>query len=251
MTTKTSTPRKTTVKRQTGSQIVKAVEDALAGIRKLHPDVPEMIVITGSGLSGGSSKWAHFWRDRWTEKLAEDSEALAELFIAGERFACGAELTLQSLLHECAHALAAVADEQDTSRQHRYHNKTFVKFARILGLDYMHESPDPMIGFSAVELTEEAKVTYKAVIEKLDKAIKLQLDDPIVQILRGLGTGGSAGGGNRVKRGTVPTTPKAPSRNNVKYVCKCEKPRVMRMAPSTFEIAKITCDACDEAFEEA
>lgn len=248
MATRTRTP-----KPQTGSQIIKAVEDALTAIRKIHPEVPDMIIITGSGLSGGNSKWAHFWRDRWTERMADDSvtDKRAELFIAGERFACGAELTLQSLLHECAHALAAAADEQDTSRQNRYHNKTFVKFANMLGLDYMHESPDPMIGFSAVDLTEEAKVTYKDVIAKLDKAIKVQLDDPIISILKGLGSGGAGTGGNRIKRGTLPKTPKAPSRNNVKYVCKCEKPRVMRMAPSVFEIASISCGECGEHFEEA
>ena len=249
--TEKKTPAKTS-KRQTGSQIIKALEDAWAAIRKLNPEVPEVIIITGSGLSGGNSKWAHFWRERWADKMADDnvSDKRPEMFVAGERLACGAELTLQSMLHEAAHAVAYVRDVQDTSRQGRYHNREFVKVANELGLDYMHEGPDKIIGFSAVELTADAKVKYKDLITKLDTAIKVYLDDPLVSLLTGISTGGgSATGGNRIKRGTVKTT--TPSRNNVKYVCYCEKPRVMRMAPSTFEIASITCNACDQEFHES
>ncbi len=242
-----------TPKRQTGSQIIKALEEAWAGIRKLNPDVPDVIIITGSGLSGGQSKWAHFWRERWADKVADDkvSDKRPEMFVAGERLACGAELTIQSMLHEAAHAVAYVREIQDTSRQGRYHNREFVKISNELGLDYMHECPDKIIGFSAVELTADAKVKYKDLIAKLDTAIKVYLDDPLVSLLTGISTGGGAAtGGNRIKRGTVKTTT-TPSRNNVKYVCGCEKPRVMRMAPSTFEQAPISCRACDEDFREA
>lgn len=251
MATKTTTP-----KPQSGSEIIKALEVAWNAIVKKNPEVPNVVIITGSGLSGGNSKWAHFWRERWTGK--DDKTARPEMFVAGERLACGAELTLQSMLHEAAHAVAYVRGEQDTSRGNRYHNGTFRKIAGELGLTYNQDKPASDIGFSAVELTEDAKIVYKKVIDDLDKAIRTYLDDPLISILTGITTTGGAGttglttpyqGGNRIKRGTF-GGPKAPSRNNVKYVCECDKPRVMRMAPSTFELASVTCGDCESEFHE-
>ncbi len=239
--------------RQSGSEIVAALEAAYADIRSNHPELPEVVWITGSGFAGGS-KWAHFWRDRWEDKQADEtaSDKRAEMFMAGERLACGAELTLQSMLHEAAHALAAVREEQDTSRQHRYHNKTFVKMAEELGLEYAHETPDPSIGFSAVTLREETKAKYAATIEKLDNSIKAVLNDPLLAALGIVGgaNGNGSDGAHRIPKGLKPK-PTAKSRNNVKYVCQCEKPRVMRMAPKTFELASITCGECGQDFREA
>lgn len=251
MAPKTATAK--TAKPQSGSEIIKALEVAWNAIVKKNPEVPNVVIITGSGLSGGNSKWAHFWRERWTGK--DDKTARPEMFVAGERLACGAELTLQSMLHEAAHAVAYVRGEQDTSRGNRYHNGTFLAISEELGLYYPHlkdngkPDPDSGIGFSAVELTEDAKITYKKVIDDLDNAIRTYLDDPLISILTGISTGG--GGGNRIKRGTLTTGTKSPSRNNVKYVCECEKPRVMRMAPSTFEVAPITCGECESEFAES
>lgn len=240
-------------KKQTGSEIVKALEALWTSIRKHHPELPDVVIITGSAISNGMA-WAHFWRERWEDRT--DATKRPEMFISGERLACGAELTLQSMIHEAAHALACVREEQDTSRQGRYHNKTFVKMAEELGLEYAHETPDSTIGFSAVTLKDETKNMYKVEVEKLDAAIKVYLNDPyLVGLATGTtgtnGTSGSGGDGTHriAKRGTLkPTTP---SRNNVKYVCDCDKPRVMRMAPSTFEIAPISCGACGQDFHES
>jgi len=244
-----STP---TIKRQSGSEIVAALEVAYEDIRANHPELPEVVWITGSGLAGGGGKWAHFWRDRWEDKRDDASEPdkRAEMFMAGERLACGAELTLQSMLHEAAHALAAVRGLQDTSRQHRYHNKTFVKMAKELGLEYPHETPDSTTGFSAVVLREETKAKYAETIKRLDASIKTYLNDPLLAAL-GLvgGDGTGSDGAHRIPKGLKPTKPKA--RNNTKYVCECAKPRVLRMAPKTFEVAPITCGACGEEFREA
>ena len=93
-----------TTKRQTGSEIVKALEGVWREIVKRHPELPDVVMITGSGLDGMGAKWAHFWRERWTDKT--DKSTRPELFIAGERLACGAKLTVQSMLHEAAHAIA-------------------------------------------------------------------------------------------------------------------------------------------------
>ncbi len=244
-------------KKQPGSEIVKALEALWTSIRKRNSELPDVVIITGSAISNGMA-WAHFWRERWEDRT--DATKRPEMFISGERLACGAELTLQSMLHEAAHALAFIRDEQDTSRQGRYHNKIFVRMAEELGLEYPHSGPDSTIGFSAVTIKAETLVLYKAEIEKLDAAIKIYLNDPMFLGLAGVGVGtngtvtvttGTGGDGTPriAKRGTFkPTTP---SRNNVKYVCDCDKPRVLRMAPSTFEQAAIICGACEKDFHES
>lgn len=239
-----------TTKRQTGSELVKALEVVWREIVKRHPELPDVVMITGSGLDMLGAKWAHFWRERWTDK--SDKSTRPELFVAGERLACGAELTLQSLLHEAAHALAFVREIKDTSRQNRYHNREFVKCANELGLEYAHECPDSVIGFSAVTLTDEAKTAYASVIAKLDAAIKMHLpgfESYGISATGGDGTHTMTGtNGTKLRRRTTVTT--GPSRNNIKYVCQCETPRIMRMAKSTFEAAPITCGACGKDFEE-
>jgi hypothetical protein len=240
----------TTTKRQTGSEIVKALEGVWREIMKRHPELPDVVIITGSGLDGMGARWAHFWRERWMDK--EDRSTRPELFIAGERLACGGKLTVQSMLHEAAHALAFVRGIQDTSRQGRYHNKEFVKCANELGLDYTHEGPDKVHGFSAVTLTEEGEARYGRVIEKLDTAIKTYL--PVMGFEGYSLTGGDGlNGGDGAHRisGVKRRRTTGPSRNNIKYVCQCETPRIMRMSRRAFEEAPITCGACGREFEEA
>lgn len=240
---------KAPARKQTGSEIVKALEAVWAEVVKRHPELPDVVMITGSGLDLMGAKWAHFWRERWTDRA--DKSTRPEMFIAGERLACGAELTLQSILHEAAHALAFVREENDTSRQNRYHNKTFVKMAEELGLEYAHETPDTSIGFSAVTLSAEGKAAYAKVIEKLDAAIKIHL--PGFEDLGSNASGGSGGDGTHRITGIKRTKSagQGPSRNNGKYVCQCETPRIMRMAKKTFELAAITCGECGESFTES
>lgn len=250
MTTATATkpasrkPRVRKVRPQTGSEVVKALEVAWKAIMSGNKDVPDVLMITGSGLDLLGAKWAHFWRERWEDK--NDKSRRPELFISGERLACGGSLTVQSLLHEAAHAIAFVRGIQDTSRQNRYHNKEFVKICNELGLDYQHDAPDTTHGFSAVTFTKEGEARYASVIKALDVAIKTYLP--------GFGdfgttTGGTTTGGNtiRIPRTTKTTTP---SRNNIKAVCGCDTPRIMRMSRKTFEVSSITCGACDKTFEE-
>lgn len=257
-----------TAKKQTGSEIVKCLEVLYAAIRKRHPELPEVVMVTGSGIANGSGKWAHVsvgyhWEDRYVDGTEATSEIVKrnEMFIAGERLACGVEYTLQTVLHECAHLLNIARDTQDCSRQGRYHNMKFVEAAREMGLDYMlirtNEKgkvaldPDPTLGFSAVELVEETKIKYKREIEQLDKAIKAAINDPFALSMVGKtgGFSGTGGGDGSHTIGRKTRAPGTPSRNNVKYVCGCEKPRIMRMAASTFDDGPIICGLCGQDFE--
>lgn len=124
-----------------------------------------------------SGEWGHTWADRWAEGHPTDDQGAAldtrktEVFMSGERLACGAKLTLQTLAHEAAHVLAHIRGVQDTSRQGRYHNRRFVELAGLYGLEWTgdhvrHTSMKghPVIGFSQVTISAEAERKFAQVI---------------------------------------------------------------------------------------
>ena len=134
----------------TGSGLIAALEQTWTDIRRRTPQLPEVVVVTGTGLSSGAfhidAKWGHFGADHWVQGhpteagqgAALDLSATRrkpELFIAGECLAEGPRQTLQTMLHEAVHALAHARRVKDTSRGGRYHNKReFVALAGELGL---------------------------------------------------------------------------------------------------------------------
>lgn len=247
-----------------GSAIVAALEAAWAALQAQHVDLPDVVIITGSGAK--SATWGHHWPERWVERIthtdtpdgavaavyggtdeAGQRVRRAELFISGERLACGAALTFQTLTHEAAHALAHVRGIKDTSRQGRYHNREFVRVAESLGLRWPADrTPHSTIGFSAVELAEGTAERYADVIAGLASAITLHLALPAhmggavnpgdldtPKMPRAVGGAGGAGGKGR---------------NNPVAVCQCPDPRKLRMARSTLERAPVICGECREEF---
>jgi hypothetical protein len=58
-----------------------------------------------------------------------------EVLIGGEGLERGPRDVLATLLHEGAHAIAAVRGIEDTSRQGRHHNASFKRIAEEVGLD--------------------------------------------------------------------------------------------------------------------
>jgi hypothetical protein len=74
------------------------------------------------------------------------------------------------MLHEAAHALAAVRGIRDTSAEgNRYHNKRFVALAAELGLRGP-DRPDKVIGWSVCRITDETAAAYAAAIGAIDAA---------------------------------------------------------------------------------
>jgi len=249
MTTKTKTAKTGTT---TGSALVRALEAVWDQIRRHHPELPEVVIITGSGLLGGLPRWGHFWAERWQDRAAKDGGGAvsivnrkAELFVAGERLATGAEATVQTMLHEAAHTLAQMRGIKDTSRQGRWHNRQFLAMAEELGLTYQGEHADPVIGFSAVVMTEATKARYAKVIERLDAAIVAFLAAPsFIETGKDGETGVRRVGGHTGGDGGE----KPKSRNNLKAVCSCEPARIIRVSRSVLEAGAITCGVCGEAF---
>lgn len=229
--------------RQTGSEIISVLEGTWKEIQARHPELPDVLIITGSGVDSAGSRWAHFWRERWADK--NDVTRLPELFIAGERLACGATLTLQSMLHEAVHALAYVRDVVDTDKGNRYHNRKFRDLAVTLGLEFTHDAPCKTLGFSAVTITDVAVKDYETTIERLDSAIRTYLPG-----FSDLALNGGDAGSIRIPVDKRPKS-KTPSRNYVKAQCQCLTPRTIRVSRATLEEGDLMCGKCGSEFEEA
>ena len=234
-----------------GSAIVVALENVWDLIRKNHPDVPSVVLVTGAGIVAGlgSSRWGHFRKHGWetcTHEDAQESIVHGEVFIAGETLAEGGTKTVQTMLHEAAHVLAVARDLQDTSRQGRWHNGTFRKLAEELGLEYTHPQANKSIGFSAVTMTPGTADEYAEVIEELDTAIRLVIKAP--SFMTG-GTGGDQDGGENVHGGgRKPRDPNTKSTNNIKCVCECEEPNIIRMSRKVLDKMIVRCDDCEQRF---
>ena len=78
--------------REYGSQIITALEQAWAAIRDQHPEIPDVVIVTGAGsnqkgIPEGYRLQGHHWPERWITDPAE--RRMPELFVAGELLAAG------------------------------------------------------------------------------------------------------------------------------------------------------------------
>lgn len=170
--------------REHGSRIIAALEQAWAAIRAQHPEVPRVVMITGSGRDGKGLRWGHFGADFWTVRYENGKKKLPELFAGGELLALGGRRTMQTLLHEAAHAVAHTRQIKDTSSAGRYHNKRFAKIAEEMGLT-APKTPAPVLGFSDCHITDATAARYTAAIEALDAARLPYVYDPYAIALGG------------------------------------------------------------------
>jgi hypothetical protein len=225
-----------------GSETVASLEAAWRDIQARHPEVPDVMMITGSGANGSGLTWGHFSRERWEDSIRAGK--LHELFISGERLACGAELTTQTLLHEAVHALGAVREISNTSRQGRYHNGRFRTIAEEVGLTYPHDRPDSVHGYSAVELTDETKDAYASTIKTLDTSIHMHIPSYLLTLL-----GGALPGGHGGRVPGLPTKTKGTGGSQrLKLTCQCDPERIIYTSTSNYDFGGIMCEVCDSEF---
>jgi hypothetical protein len=149
-----------------------------------------------------------------------------ELFVAGECLAQGPRQTLQTMLHEAVHALAHARGVKDTSRDGKYHNKREnVALAGELGLAWPQgQRPHPVIGFSEVQLTQQALADYADTLAYLGRPSACTATPSA-----GWGCS-SAKAGSRAARSAAATS-KAGER--FKVACGCQPPRSFWTAPSS------------------
>lgn len=250
--TGTDTQTQNVTRERTGSAVVRLLERVHERIRQNHPEVPEVVIVTGAGIGVFGGKWGHFRPQGWTAKdEAEKAQHIHEMFMAGETLAKGSRQVLQTMLHESAHALAEHRGEQDTSRQGRWHNKVFLKTAQELGLEYRKDKANPQIGYSEVVLTDATVDEYRDLLDALDAEIHLMVRLPgwLGGTTSGDGDDEDQGGENM---GKAPKTgdPK-PNTNNIKCVCDCEEPNIIRMSRKVLAQGVVRCDECEGLFHEA
>ncbi len=217
-------PDSLTLKRQpeTGTaQLVAALERAWRAIAARHSDLPNAVVILGqgSGRPGGSLMLGHFAAERWQLAGGSDRSYVHEVLIGGEGLQRGAQDVLATLLHEAAHALAAVRSIDDTSRQGRYHNAKYKALAEELGLIVERH---PVIGWSLTTLPAQTAAAYAGHVKELVDAITLH-------------------------RRVEPRAAVAPGGANlVPAACSC--PRRIRVAAGTLARGPIVCGICTTEF---
>ena len=158
-----------------GSRIIAALEHAWAAIQDQHPDVPDVVIVTGAGSNQkgtpeGYRLRGHHWPERWVLD-GHDRPRAPELFIAGELLSAGGRAVVEVMLHEAAHALATRRGIKDTSvAGNRYHTKRFVALAAELGLRGP-DTPDKITGWSDCTLTGQgAYESYADVAAGIDSA---------------------------------------------------------------------------------
>lgn len=194
--------------------ITEAIDATVRAIRTKHPDLPTLVLVVGaSGKRSNSMVHGHFARDRWEAKGFSH-----EVLLSGESLKRGPEATLGTILHECAHALAAARELQDTSREGRYHNKRFHALAKEVGIDVSY---DKKLGWSETTVPKETIALYKPELAELRKALKAY-------------------------RRIEPDKPKA-APTTVKLECDC---RSVRVPIKFFEEGTIQCTLCGAEFTD-
>jgi hypothetical protein len=222
----------------TASAVVAACEAAWSDIQRHHPDLPDAVVILGTGVERGRLvKLGHWWGGRWVA----DGKTRAEVLLAGEALHLPPAQVFEVLLHESAHGLNAARGVKDTSRGGRYHNQRFKAAAEevLLRIRAM-----PPYGLASTLLTPAAIERYDETIKRLGEAMRIAR-----QLERGVRVGsegqqeqedgrGANGADGDGKRSGPPTA-----------ACSCG--RKMRMAPSVLAAGPVTCGLCETSFAVA
>jgi hypothetical protein len=150
-------------------QLVAVLEDAWATIRQHHAEIPEVVVLVGTGTDRGGAlrKLGHFAARRW--RLADGGER-SEILVAGEGLDRSPHTVLATLLHEAAHALAFARGIRDTSQGGRYHNRRFAAVAAELGLQATLLRP---YGLAWTAMLPATEARYAAPLGELTEVLVL------------------------------------------------------------------------------
>lgn len=196
------------------SELVAALESAWAEIQTRWTALPDVVIVIGPVSSNGKFiKLGHYAGMRWVN----NGKRRAEVLIAAEGLDRGARGVFETLLHESVHAYQDAIGEAGTSRQGRYHNKTFRRRAEEFGLIC---KAHPQIGTITPDVTDACAAEYADAIVEVEEAL-------------------------RITRACEPAIPNG-SRNGVVLICGCE--RRIRVSESTADDGPIICGRCAEEF---
>lgn len=222
------------------SDLVAACEDAWRAIQARHPEVPDTVVVLGSGVERGRLvKLGHWWGGQWRV----GGQARGEVLLAGEALHLSPESVFEVLLHEAAHGLNTARGLRDASRGGRYHNQHFKAAAAEVGLRPRRLDP---YGWARTELTPATAQAYGEVVGRIGTEMRLARGLPArrpggVEV----GTGGADGDGGDGEAGGDGDGRRPPQRA---AECGCEPARRLRMAPSVLALGPVTCGLCGAGF---
>lgn len=95
----------------------------------------------------------------WTDG---EKQEFFEINISAEFLARPFLEVIQTLHHEMIHLYCHINGIKDTRKGSKYHTENFKIECAKRELEYVHQNADPVIGWSAVTLTEEAKAKVEA-----------------------------------------------------------------------------------------
>jgi hypothetical protein len=221
------------------SALLAACESAWRDIRAHHPELPDAVIVLGTGVERGRLvKLGHWWGGQWVA----DGQARGEVLLAGEALHLEPARVFEVLLHEAAHGINAARGVKDTSRGGRYHNQHFATTARQV---LLRVRAMPPYGLAATDLTPEALDRYASTIERLGDAMRIAR-----QLRAGLRVGVEGGEIDGTvdaeETGGKDTTGGQPKADQTAAACGCG--RKMRMAPSTFAAGPVHCGLCGTEF---
>ena len=219
------------------SALVRVLEAMWTSIQRHHPEVPPAVIMIGPG-DHPMPIWGYWSPARWS---VPTHGTRGEVLIAGESLARPAKQTLETLLHEAAHALATARKIHDTSRQGRYHNRRYKALAEELGLTVAkHET----YGWTLTATTPAIEEKYSTDIAALQAAIDEQHGAHRRVALRALdekkdgedsGDKGDEDAGNKGRRSMV-------------RQCACTPARTIRVRSETYDLGYIMCGLCARPF---
>jgi hypothetical protein len=220
------------------STLVAACESAWRDIQSHHPELPDAVMVLGTGVERGRLvKLGHWWGGQWVA----DGQTRGEVLLAGEALHLEPGRVFEVLLHEAAHGFNAARGVKDTSRGGRYHNQRFAETAKAM---LLRVRAMPPYGLATTDLTPAALERYDTTVSRLGDAMRIAR-----QLRAGLrvgaeggeiegtlgGPGGGREGGDRQGRG-----------GPVAASCGCG--RKMRMAPSVLVAGPVLCGLCGTDF---
>lgn len=220
-----------------GRRVITTLENIWNRIREHHPEIPPVMVTTGTGSDQKSKtklNSGHHWDARWHHDPT--GAVWGELFIAGELFNDGGKEVMETFLHEAAHALAAVRGIQDCSDEGRYHNRKFVALAVEMGLKEC-TTKNGRHGFNEAELTEEAAERYADIITELDAR------DLAYLVMPGERPGPGPDEEPQDQEAEADEEPVRRQGRRVTLICECDPPRRISLSYAQIEAGPLICGA--------
>lgn len=231
-------PGSTSASDATASALVAACESAWESIQQHHPELPDVVMVLGTGVERGRLvKLGHWWGGRW---LA-DGQTRGEVLLAGEALHLSPAQVFEVLLHEAAHGLNAARGIKDTSRGGRYHNKSFATTAREVLLTVRSMPP---YGLASTSLSQKAAERYADPIAVLADTMRIAR-----HLERGVAIGGE-GAGPGTAQGDQGTGAEDDRRRSSSVAASCGCGRKLRMAPSVYAAGSVMCGRCGTEFSD-